>query len=150
MATHYLIKKEHAFLTQKLNLFYLQKNSRSLLFRKFPSESLNPSRSFLKAFVIFTSYPYSVLHFFYLYLFPGILEFWCLVTVTFKFTVLHNNIYRKKTWKLVNLNDIRKDHKEFLSQHRKTSNFFNNFFSNIIKNLEELEYYFRKSLYQRI
>ena len=35
-------------------------------------------------------------HFFYFYLFPGILEFWCLVTVTFKFAVLFNNIYRKK------------------------------------------------------
>ena len=34
--------------------------------------------------------------FFYFYLFPGILEFWCLVTVTFKFIVLYNNIYRKK------------------------------------------------------
>ena len=35
--------------------------------------------------------------FFYFYLFPGILEFWCLATVTFKFTLLKNNIYRKKT-----------------------------------------------------
>ena len=34
--------------------------------------------------------------FFYLYLFPRILQFWSLVIVTFKFTVLHNNIYRKK------------------------------------------------------
>ena len=33
--------------------------------------------------------------FFYLYLFPRILEFWSLMTVTFKFTVLYNNIYRK-------------------------------------------------------
>ena len=33
---------------------------------------------------------------FYFYLFPGILEFWYLATVTFNFTVLHNNIYRKK------------------------------------------------------
>ena len=34
---------------------------------------------------------------FFLFLFiPGILEFWCLVTVTFKFTFLYNNIYREK------------------------------------------------------
>ena len=34
---------------------------------------------------------------FFLFLsFPGILEFWCLATVTFKFTVLYNNIYREK------------------------------------------------------
>ena len=32
----------------------------------------------------------------YFCLFPGSLEFWCLVTVTFRFTVLYNNIYRKK------------------------------------------------------
>ena len=99
MATHYLIKKKtHSFLTQHLNIFYLLKDSRSLLFSKFPLESLNPSRSFLKSFVIFTSYllPYSLIYFFYFYLFPSILEFWCLVTVTFKSTVLYNNIYRKK------------------------------------------------------
>ena len=29
-------------------------------------------------------------------LFPGILEFWSLVTVTLRFTVLYNNIYRRK------------------------------------------------------
>ena len=32
----------------------------------------------------------------FFYLFPSILEFWCLVTVTFKFTALYNNFYRKK------------------------------------------------------
>ena len=42
------------------------------------------------------SLSYSVLYFFYFYLFPTILEFWCLATVAFKFTVLYNNIYRKK------------------------------------------------------
>ena len=95
MATHYLImKKTHGFLTQQLNIFYPLKDLRSLLSSKFPS--LNPSRSFLKCFIIFTSYPYSLLYFFYFYLFPGILEFWCLATVTFKFTVLCNNIGGKK------------------------------------------------------
>ena len=92
METLFDKEKTHAFLTQQLNMFYLLKDSRSLLFSKFPSESLNPSRSFLKCFIIFISYPYS-LYFFYSYLFPDILEFWCLVTVTFKFTVLYNNIY---------------------------------------------------------
>ena len=88
---------------QQLNIFYTLKDSRNLLFSKFPSESLNPSRSFLKCFIIFTSYPYSLLYFllflflflFFLF-FPGILEFWCLATAIFKFTVLYNNIYRKK------------------------------------------------------
>ena len=98
MATHYLIKKKvHTFLTQQLNIFYLLKDPGSPLFNKFPLESLNPSRRFLKCFIIFTSYPCSLSYFFYFYLFPGILEFWCLVTVTFKFTVLYNKIYRKKT-----------------------------------------------------
>ena len=78
-----------------MNIFYPLKDSRSLLFSKFPSESLNPSRSFLKCFIIFTSYPYSLLYFFYFYLFPGILEFWCLATVTFKVTVVVQK-YRKK------------------------------------------------------
>ena len=101
MVTHYLIKKKtHAFLTQQLNVFYPLEDSRSLLFSKFPSESLNPSRSFLKCFIIFTSYPYSLIYIYIyiyiIYLFPGILEFWCQVTVTFKFTVLYNNFYRKK------------------------------------------------------
>ena len=97
MATHYLIKeKTHAFLTQQLNIFYLLKDSRRLLFSKFPSESLNPSGSFLKCVIIFTCYPYSLLYVFYFYLFPVILEFWCLATLTFKFTVFYNNIYRKK------------------------------------------------------
>ena len=41
---------------------------------------------------------FSLIHFFYFYLFPDILEFWCLVTVTFKFTVLYNNIFRKKNY----------------------------------------------------
>ena len=146
MATHYLIKKKtHAFRTQQLNIFYLLKDLRSPLF-----SNLNPSRSFFLNVLLYLLHVLILSDIYIFYLFPGILEFWCLVTVTFKFTVLHNNIYRKKTWKLVNLNDIRKDHKEFLSQQRKTSNFFNNFFSNIIKNLKELEYYFRKSLYQRI
>ena len=64
---------------------------------KFPSESLNPSKSFLKCFFIFTSCPYSFLYiFFNFYLFPGIFEFWRLATVIFKFTVLYNNIYKKK------------------------------------------------------
>ena len=97
MATHYLIqKKTHAFLTEQLNIFYLLKDSRSVLLSKFPSKSLNPSKSFLKCFIIFTFYPYSLLYIYIFYLFRGILEFWCLATVTFKFTVLYNNIYRKK------------------------------------------------------
>ena len=92
MTTHYLIKKKtHSFLTQQLNIFYPLKDSGSLLFSKFPLESLNPSRSFLECVIIFTSY--FLPHF---CLFPGILEFWCLVTATFKFSVLYNSIYRKK------------------------------------------------------
>ena len=51
-------EKTHAFLTQQLNIFYPLKDSRNLLFSKFPSELLNPSRSFLKCFIIFTSYRY--------------------------------------------------------------------------------------------
>ena len=100
MATHYLImKKTHSFLTQQLNILYPLKDSKRLLFSKLPLESLNPSRSFLKCFIISTSYllPYSLIYIFYFYLLPGILEFWYLVTVTFKFTVLYNNIYRKKS-----------------------------------------------------
>ena len=94
MATQYLIKKKiHSYLMQQLNIFYPLKDWRSLLFSKFLSESLNPSRNFPKCFIIFTSYLIP-LYFFSFYLFPGILEFWCLVTVTFKFTVLYN-IYRK-------------------------------------------------------
>ena len=99
LATHYLIKKKtHSFLTQQLNAFYPLKDLRSILFCKFPSESLNLSRSFLKCFIIFTYY--LILYLFYFYLFPGILEFWCLVTVTFKFTVLYNNIYIYKNIQL--------------------------------------------------
>ena len=95
MATHYLIKqKTHAFLTQQLNMFYPLKDSRKLLFSKFPSKSLNPSKRFLKCFIIFTFY--LILSYIFLFLFPGILKFWCLATVTFKFTVLYNDIYRKK------------------------------------------------------
>ena len=74
--------------------FFPLKDLRSLLFCKFPSESLNLSRSFLKCFIIFTYY--LIFFLFDFYLFSGILEFWCLVTVTFKFTVLYNNIYIKK------------------------------------------------------
>ena len=77
-------KEKKTFLTQQLNIFYLLKDSKSLLFSKFPSESLNPSRSFLKCFIIFTSYPYTLSYFLYL------------VSATFKFTVLYNNFYRKK------------------------------------------------------
>ena len=44
------------------------------------------------------------LYFCYFYLFPDILEFWCLVTVTFTFTLLYNNIYRKKIYKIINKN----------------------------------------------
>ena len=65
-------EKTHSFLTQQLNIFYPLKDSRSFLFSKFPLESLNPSRSFLNRFVIFTSY---FLPLFYFCLFPSILEF---------------------------------------------------------------------------
>ena len=78
-------KKTHAFLTQQFKIFYLLKDLRSLLFSKFPSESLNPSRSFLKYFIIFTYYPY-FLSFFFFFFIPR--YFRILVTVTFKFTVL--------------------------------------------------------------
>ena len=39
---------------------------------------------------------YVYIYIYYFCFFPDILEFWCLVTVTFRFTVLYNNIYRKK------------------------------------------------------
>ena len=99
-------EKTHAFLMQQLYIFYLLKDLRSLLFSKFPSESLNPSRSFAKCFIIFTSYAYSLLNLFHFYLLPGILEFWCLETVTFTFIVLYNNIYRKKKEKRMILTAI--------------------------------------------
>ena len=101
MATHYLIKKKtHASSTQQLNIFYLLKDFRSLLFSQFPSESLNPSSRFLKYFyyIYFLSLLSFIFFFYYFYLFPGILEFWCLVTAFFKFTVLNNSIYRKKSF----------------------------------------------------
>ena len=83
---------------QQLNIFYPLKDSRSLLFSKFPSESLNPSRSFLKCFIIFTSYPCSLLYIFLFFFIPR--HFRILVPddcdFYFKFTVLYNNIYRKK------------------------------------------------------
>ena len=41
--------------------------------------------------------------YFYFCLFPGILEFWRLVTVTFKFNVLYNNIYRKNYFQILAL-----------------------------------------------
>ena len=100
MATHHLQRKKHATSTQQLNIYFPLKDSRSLSFSKFTSESLNPSRRFLKCFIIFTSYPYSLLHFF-LILIPSILEFWCLATVTFKFAVLYNNIEKKLSLLLV-------------------------------------------------
>ena len=93
MATHYLIKKKtQAFLTQQLNIFYLLKDSRSPLFRKFQLEIqiLPEVLLYLLPILILSCIS------FYFYLFPGILEFCCLVTVAFKFTVLHNNISRKK------------------------------------------------------
>ena len=40
-------EKKHTFLMQQLNIFYLLKDLSSLLFSKFPSESLNPSKVFL-------------------------------------------------------------------------------------------------------
>ena len=33
------------------------------------------------------------------YLLPGMFEFWCLVNVTFEFTMLDQSIYRKKTYR---------------------------------------------------
>ena len=92
MVTHYLIKT-HSFLTQQLNIYSL-KDLSSLLFSEFSLEPLNPFRRFLKCFIIFTFY--FILYLFYFCLVPGILELWCLVTATFKFTVFYNNIYKKK------------------------------------------------------
>ena len=94
MVTHYLIKT-HSFLTQQLNIYYSLKDLSSLLFSEFSLEPLNPFRRFLKCFIIFTFY--FILYLFYFCLVPGILELWCLVTATFKFTVFYNNIYKKKT-----------------------------------------------------
>ena len=62
-------EKTHAFLTQQLNIFYPLKDSRNLLFSKFPSESLNPFTSFLKSFIIFTSYLYSLLYLFFIFIY---------------------------------------------------------------------------------
>ena len=93
MVTHYLIKT-HSFLTQQLNIYYSLKDLSSLLFSEFSLEPLNPFRRFLKCFIIFTFY--FILYLFYFCLVPGILELWCLVTATFKFTVFYNNIYKKK------------------------------------------------------
>ena len=56
-------------------------------------ESLNLSRNYLKCFIISTFY-LIILDF--LYLFPDILEFWCMVTVTFKFTMLYRKNYLAK------------------------------------------------------
>ena len=48
-------------------------------------------------YYIYFLYPTLFFYIFsYFYLFSGTLEFWCLVTVTFNFSVLYNNIYRKK------------------------------------------------------
>ena len=97
MATYYLIKKKtHSFLTQQLNIFCPLKDSRSLLFSKFPSEPLNPSKIFLKCFIIVTSY-LILIYIFYSYLSPGILKFWCLVTMVFKFPELYGNIYKNNS-----------------------------------------------------
>ena len=97
MATYYLIKKKtHTFLTQQLNIFYPLKDSRTLLFSKFPSEPLNPSRIFLKRFIIFTSY-LILIYIFYSYLSPGILKFWYLVTMVFKFPEFYGNIHKKNS-----------------------------------------------------
>ena len=87
-------------ITWQFNIFYPHKDSRSL-FSKFPSESLNPSRSVLKCFIIFTFTSYDILlYFVYFDLFPGIgiLEFgawwlWILsllCCITCMFTVLYN------------------------------------------------------------
>ena len=68
---HILFDKEKntLILTQQLNIFYPLKDSRNLLFSTFPLELLNLSRSFLKCFIIFTSY---LVHY---SLIPGVLEF---------------------------------------------------------------------------
>ena len=86
MATHYLLKNKTLILNATIE-YYPLKDSKGLFFSSFSLESLNPSKNFLNFFIIFTSYQI-LLHFFFLILFSGILEFWCLVTVTFKFTVL--------------------------------------------------------------
>ena len=49
-------EKNTIILNKQLNIFYSMKDSRSLLFSNFPSDSLNPSISFLEYFIIFTSY----------------------------------------------------------------------------------------------
>ena len=96
MATHYLIKqKTHSFLTQQLNMFYPLKDLRRLLFSKFPSKSLNPSKRFLKCFIIFTFY--LILSYIFLFLFiPRHFKILVPGNFDFKFTVLYNDVYRKK------------------------------------------------------
>ena len=96
MATHYWIKKKNTLILNATTKYILStKRFEDPLIYWLSLKSLNPSRTFLKYFIIFTSYP--ILWYFFSFLFIlGILEYWCLVTVTFKFTVLYNNNYRKK------------------------------------------------------
>ena len=91
---------------QLFSIFYTLKNSVSLLFNKFSSQSLNPSRNVLKCFIVFTPYIYLIdfcisfsISFFpacSIYLLPGSWEFCCLVAVTFKFTVLYKSVNSNK------------------------------------------------------
>ena len=84
MARPYLTKKEtQAFLTQQLNIFYLLKDSRSPYLVNF-HRKFKSFQKFFKCFIIFTSYPYCLSYFLFLF-------------IPFKFTVLYINIYRKKS-----------------------------------------------------
>ena len=68
-ATHYLIKRKiHSFLTQQMDAFYPLNNLRRLLFSEFSLKSLNPSRSFRKCFITFTSYPILLCFFSFLFI----------------------------------------------------------------------------------
>ena len=104
--TYFDKEKTQSFLMQLFSIFYTLKNSVSLLFNKFSSQSLNPSRNVLKCFIVFTPYIYLIdfcisfsISFFpacSIYLLPGSWEFCCLVAVTFKFTVLYKSVNSNK------------------------------------------------------
>ena len=64
-----------SFLTQLLNIFQPLKDSKNLLCSKFLLQSLNPSRNFLKCFIMFT--PYLIFS-----------DFCILFSITFSFIII--------------------------------------------------------------
>ena len=75
MATHNLIKKKtRSFLTQQFNTFYPLKYSKSLVFRTFSLEPLNPSERFSEIFYYIYLLSYSLRFFYFLFFFSCILQ----------------------------------------------------------------------------